>query len=371
VAVVVNTKLKLKMVNPDGAIDGWFYGLGSVSIILSITVATCLYRIGIRSASTRLVFILQITQLMEEIWSFPDVYIEPLWLCRISTGVKEYFTMSNLLANFFMSYYSYTMIFTSSVDSKYQVSKASQAIVFLFPLIMFLPMITDGYGPYQEYWCSYLRTGKGDIWFASFLAIEFFIVSASLFCVGIIIVRLMNVGDGNYGAVIKVVRSSGLYSIVTICCWFPKVFTLNDRDFHSSSPDAAIFSARLFTYVVGLLYFVIFLMERKSLSTFETYVQDQVVESSLGYNDSFSSVTSSSRPSLASSAPPAMLRMSMISETPRIRIHSNISTMSPIQGALSRTTSNISGPDLSVPGVTSTDSSLQSAQKQMMSKEDL
>jgi hypothetical protein len=324
-------------VTADNVIYGWFFGLGSLSIVLSIIVAISIYQIGIRSASTRLVFFLQCTQILEEIWSLPDIYLHPVRLCQASTALKEYFTMANLLANFFMSYYSYTMIFNTS-DGKYQVSRLTHIVLFTLPIITFLPLITDGYGAYETYWCSYLRTGRGDQWFSAFLAIEFAIVCGSIFCVAVIILRLVNVGDGNYGAVMKVGRSSGLYSLATICCWFPKVFTLNDHNFHSSSPDAAIFAARLFSYVVGLVYCAIFLFERTSLMTFELYVKEQV-ESNMDFNDSFSTTSSEK---ISSQASVNMYRGSMVSDVPRnVRVQSNVSVISPVFG-ISRTASTTS-----------------------------
>jgi hypothetical protein len=246
-----------------------FYVVGSISIGLSAIVILMILRLGIISSYSRLVMYLQLTVLLQEISSYPHLYIVPLGLCDATAAFKQYFTLCNLVVNFVMSYYTYTIIFTG-VASKFKLSPRSQLIMFTFPLIMLLPLFTNSYGAVQNKWCTFKSDTMGASWNGSLMVIQLLVNLAALGVQGFILIRLNKHGSGNMRTMIRVIRGSTFYCVVTVCCWAPKIATIPFSD--ESNVVNAISFARFFTFFSGAFYFVIFIIEREMMHSFEREV---------------------------------------------------------------------------------------------------
>jgi hypothetical protein len=249
-----------------------YFLFGSMSITLScIVVFLLLYQIGVKSALSRLVLYLQVSILLEQVSSYPSIYVYPAQFCNAMAALKQYFTMVNLCANALFALYTSIMIFSAS-HRRNQLSKPAQAVTFLFPLVAILPLTTGSYGQINNMWCTFEGSAKGSKWNIG-LSMMCFIINMVAIAINVsVITRLMKTDPGNYKTVLKVVRGSSLYCFVTVGCWIPKIFTFDLGSVQTE--DVGIQFSRSFTFVAGLCYFLIFLVERDSMVLFENYVTD-------------------------------------------------------------------------------------------------
>jgi hypothetical protein len=243
-----------------------YFILGSLGSGLSLVVIVLLWRLGVISSYSRLVLYLQLSVLLQEISSYPFLFSKPIQLCIFAAAFKQYFTLFNLIVNYFLSYYTYTIIFTGST-SKFKLSTAVQMYIFLIPLIMLLPISTGSFGLVDNKWCSFKQDVAGTSWNGSLLAVQ---LAVNLFALSVnwcILWRLSRHRAENTWTIFRVIRGSTFYCIVTVACWAPKIGSLHFNS-NSDTEDGLSFS-RLFTFVCGALYFAIYLLERDVMHSFE------------------------------------------------------------------------------------------------------
>ena len=179
------------------------------------------------------------------------------------------------------------MIF-SNASRRFITTIWTQYAIVLFPLIACLPLTTNSYEAIDNNWCSYSRSGNGLIWFGTILVIELIIMMYSIGVMSIIVLKLYRSGEYSYGTIRKVLSTSGLYSLATIGCFLPKVFSLSIHHFARgpSGSDNTEFVAHLVSYIAGILYAIIFYFERESLAVFEAYVMEVGTDVNVSENES-------------------------------------------------------------------------------------
>ena len=246
-----------------------FYSFGGLSIVLSIWVVWSLQQLGMNNGLSILVMCLQLTLLFQELFSFPFIYLEPTALCQATAALKQYFTLCNLMVNCYISYFTYSMIFTSN-PNRFTISKLSRSFLLLMPIVMLIPIAAYGSDD-TDTWCTFKNDSIGKTWnIVRVVLSQLFNIPAVAINV-YVVVKLARGGSQNYGILVRVVRGSSLYCFVTVGLWIPKLFTINFGSTNALS--IALETGRFCTFFAGIAYFLIFVFELSTMLHFEKEVQ--------------------------------------------------------------------------------------------------
>ena len=263
--------------------------IATISIALSIFVIVSLLRIGLKSCLSQLIFMLQLTLLLQEIFSYPQIYTRPAVLCQVSSALKQYFTISNLIVNFFLSYATYRILFLDSAS--YTINYAIHGAVILIPL----PFLISYYAYAKENeFCSFSKMQAGVDWGVAFVLCGFVINACAFAANTFIIAKLLKAGSQSFSLIYRVMRGSTLYCLITVGFWIPKIFVVDYGQF--TNVNVGLEASRFFTFFSGIAYFFIFLVERENMIKFENQIDSWKMSSH--YRESIDSI--GNRPSVDS-----------------------------------------------------------------------
>ena len=246
-----------------------FCVIGSISIFLSSVVIIGILRIGLRSKWSQLIFFLQLTLLLAEVFSFPSIYTGSVTLCKADSALRQYFTISNLVANCFLSFATYPMIF-SSLEDKNNFSMLAYALIILVPIPFLFGFAA--YGQSGSLFCSFNDTDDGTKWNLAFMVCGAVINLTAIGANAYIISKLLKDGKQNMNLIYRVMRGSTLYCLFTVGFWIPKLFTLQFGEVTNAS--VGLQTSPFFTFFTGFAYFLIFVVERENMVLFESQLSD-------------------------------------------------------------------------------------------------
>lgn len=255
--------------------EALFFVVGGISIFSSSLVVLSSFKIGTRTSSSVLNLYLQIFQILDDIASFPILHASD-GICKFIAFMRAYSGVGNGLITLLIAILTYRLIFsTSMAKSEYSLSTAAHCIIWLVPFLTLLPFSTDSYGTYESVWCSFTTDDPvGEDWYISFASLTLAMIVASCIILATVICKLHS---SDTETLIQVMKCSGAYSVVSIICWFPKLFTISVVTASTSSTYSqheAMFVSRLTTYIRGLLFAIGYLFSMTSLQKFEAYMQE-------------------------------------------------------------------------------------------------
>lgn len=249
-----------------------FYLLSTISIVATLSVIFQLKKGGIFSRSCKLLFLLQVTQLLEDLSSFP--FYGTIRLCKFAAFIRNYSGLSNVIVGYLMTDTAKEFLFANDIMPKefHEITANHLLLIFGFPLITLLPYISDSYGIIDSTWCSFKTDNYGNMWiFIVFLSWVWIFLLASVF----ILVKCICWSRMDPKVSTALFQSIGIYSVVTIVCWIPRSILRMGLQYalgNSQTYKIYIYVAVVLTYVCGILYAVIFYQERETLVAFEEFV---------------------------------------------------------------------------------------------------
>eukprot|EP01038_Epipyxis_sp_PR26KG_P010309 gene10309-13855_t len=218
-----------------------FYIFAIAGIVGNVFVMVTLLQCGLKSSSTRLVFHLNFSLVLQEIVSLPYIYSLNGTVCQMM-GFFHIFSglLNMLIVGTLVLVYRQVL-----VDGYVKVSTYNRKRIFTFlygiPLILSLiPFISDEYGEVYNGWCSASGTGA---------------------CLS----------DAGLG--MNLFKAVGSYSVLSIICWIPRTI-INIGDINHTEAEHRFVLERLLIYINGILCFMIFLSEKKSLILFESFTRN-------------------------------------------------------------------------------------------------
>lgn len=250
------------------------YIVCGISILGSLFVTVSILKFGHSRVSTKLVLYLHIGQIIQDIVSLPDLYYRNTALCKTAGFFYMYSGWSNIISVALMSMVYRKMFFMDQFGISGVCSKFCRELVFIFPLLTLVPFITNSYGSLHDTWCG-ITDDHGRFPHYFILAIPLAIGFCSLFCFIFTLVRIY-MKDFEMGR--KVLKSLGMYALVTLIFWIPRLCLEMGKD----TNEAQDFAGCLLVYMTGAMYGIIFCREKTALKLFE---QDRQVSSSILSDD--------------------------------------------------------------------------------------
>lgn len=172
----------------------------------------------------KFVFILHVTILLEDISNLPEVYIHNPGICGFMGWLHYYSGLSNAIVILFMGlhYFSFLQYEWLSQDLEKWLYHYANHFIFLFPLITLLPFSQNAYSIEDNLWCTLPSTNT----IANNWSIGIFYFWVILFLTTSMI-QLFHAFYRFYffqlHLSLRLFYSVGVYIVITICCWLPRV----------------------------------------------------------------------------------------------------------------------------------------------------
>lgn len=239
--------------------------IAAVSVVGSIYIAASIYRFGASTINTKLVLYLLISQIVQDVTSFPYTYTESSIVCAIAGFLRIYSGFVNIFVVTIMVV-AYRQMFFEDFTRTAKFCEDNVLIIILAPpLISIIPYFVNShaYGDVNNGLCSYISnsTSTGKIFLYILFSQLFFMAALN---VSILTSTIVGVYRSDPSLASKLIKSVGLYSIVTTAFWVPRcllaVFLTDDEN---------VIYGNLLVFLNGIGYFLIFLREKKALKLLE------------------------------------------------------------------------------------------------------
>lgn len=210
---------------------------------------------------------------MQEISSLPYVYNYYQWLCSIFGFAHTYFSQTNLIVVILMIIYYRYLFIEDTWELTKKIDRHCEKLIFILPLNALVPY---AFIPFKGLLYGQKTTESGDdnyqlhsfcVLNGEYLnAIIFYFWAWVLMIVGAVSMTstFVHVYKRDKEMAAKFFQGCGAYIIISILCWLPRSF-----DKFTGQHSEQYFYAHSLAYVTGILCFIIFLREKKSLALFE------------------------------------------------------------------------------------------------------
>jgi hypothetical protein len=244
--------------------DPWLVGflvLAAISIVAMTAVVTHIYlNRDFNSLLIKLLFLLHVTVLVEEIAYLPATYDYVIGLCKFMGWLHYYSGFINVITIYWISlhYLGYINQEKLSEPINNFIKVYGFPIAFIFPLITLLPFSTNSYNVNHGIWCTLpADSSLSDQWcygiFYSWV-IMFLVVSFAQFSYCTYELSQYNLQLGR-----KLFFSNGVYIIISTFAWIPRILErMFQFKIHGSTNDANLATTAQL-YVSGLLYALVYL----------------------------------------------------------------------------------------------------------------
>jgi hypothetical protein len=244
--------------------------LGSVNVLITIG-----YQFNsMNTCSTILIFFLHLSLVAEEIFALPHVYSYDSTVCIVAESFFEYFGLMNILVVGAMVYTHRWSILDPSVKVRGAVIRVGEAILFIFPMIVFIPFADEAYVLPNSPWCSRPYSAQDLRWYLGvYLAWVWVVLIGSIISSIDLSVRITLTSKRLLKSYLT---SIGLYTIISLICWIPRTLAR----FLGPDNDYTRFVAYIPIYLSGMCYAYIFkrnqvTMEMYELSRMDSYIVEQ------------------------------------------------------------------------------------------------
>lgn len=255
----------------------FYYIVAGFSFAGNLAVTGIILHHGIRSSYCRLIFYLHFTQLLQGVASLVNIYENIGWICKFMAALRAYSSIANVTASFFLTISAHDLIFRRGGmnPSSYQLPWWQSVIIFAFPMITLLPLITDTYGVEGVYWCSFQSNDPHNlVWsIAVFYAWIWLLILISALFLGLLLWKVRRDPQMKQ----RILQTLGVYSFIGIITWTPRSLVrlgLITDDF------TAVYTAFLFVYISGILYVFTYSFEMVALIAFEDFLNSEYLTNS-------------------------------------------------------------------------------------------
>ncbi len=238
--------------------------IASISVVCSIFVVITIKRYGSKSISSRLVMYLHLTLFLADVSTIPYIYNGNSVVCSIMGFVRNYSGLSNIIVVGMMVQTYRNLFIEDTRNTTEFIDNYAEYLAFLFPLVTALPLSMSGmYEGVDDTWCAEpIHSWKQTLWYwVTSLIWTYIIIIYSFISLGNTLYTVYSV-DKELGD--KLIKTIVMYALVSIIVW----------NFIVGSSFEAISRtyANLIVYICGILYFFIFLTEKRSLRLLETFM---------------------------------------------------------------------------------------------------
>lgn len=246
-----------------------YYVVAATSIASSVIVGLCVLSFGsLKTVVTKLMVLLHVTLLVEEITVLPYIYDDYNDVCTMMAFLHFFSGLSNAVC-LAMLVISYRYLFfpdTHRINA--MINKYGVYTIALFPCITFLPFSTNTYEDRNKGWCT-IDTTETDTntWaFSVFFGWVWLFLLFSIFMLTVTTYQVFRI-DSAMG--MKLLNTVGFYGFITIFAWLPRT-AIRIQNFHEYDSSQKFQLIAFFPlYISGLLYALLFFTEKKSLQLFE------------------------------------------------------------------------------------------------------
>ena len=240
-----------------------YYVVAAISALCSIYVASTLCIVGsLKTSATKLLLLLHVTLLAEELTSIPHIFNDNRGLCSFIAFFHFYSGLANAAAIglLVVSYRYHFLEDTWEVMSF--IDKYSRYMVGVFPLITLLPFITNSYSNDNQIWCT-METDSHvtNVWaFTVFYGWAWLILDISI----AVLIHTMYVVysvDREFGR--KLFSTTGLYAIISLLAWIPRT-AARFSNFGGKLDNTAFLYAYFPVYIAGICYTVVYIPYRST-----------------------------------------------------------------------------------------------------------
>jgi hypothetical protein len=245
-----------------------YYVLAGLSVLCSIFVILTLAFYGsLKTSATRLLMALHFTLIWEEVTALPYVYNTNNALCEAVAFLHYYFGLASIVAiGFLVISYRYHFFLDHLGVNKF-IQSWSITIVAVFPMITFLPFITNTYRAHDGPWCAIGGERDDHSWtFAIFYVWVWLIL---FFSAAWLIITMAQIYKVDRASGHRLFSTVGMYSVISIATWIPRtvvqIANFSDGTLESNEWEYSYFPL----YVAGILYTLVFLTEKKALILFD------------------------------------------------------------------------------------------------------
>ncbi len=206
---------------------------------------------------------MHLTLLLEDISTLPFVYNGEATICQIMGFIRVYSGLSNIILVGCMVQVYRNLFIEDTYDTTAFLNKYAEWMAFVFPLITVLPFSMNMYQGINDTWCAEpIYTWQQTLWFWMVsLLWTFLVIFPAVYTLSYTLYTVYRV-DKELGN--KLIKTIGMYSLVSLVVWNFLVA--------SSFETLSHFTANFIIYLCGVLYFLIFLTEKKSLRLLEEFV---------------------------------------------------------------------------------------------------
>eukprot|EP01040_Poterioochromonas_malhamensis_P015686 gene15686-17601_t len=222
-----------------------------------------------RATTTRLITLLHISCLLQNICGIPYLYTESKGLCAFMGFAHYYFGLINVLDIMYLTIAYYYFVTAEGRTIVSWIRRYGVLFAWVFSLITLIPFGTNSYGR-SDIWCTLdVSNSRSNYW--SFFVFYFWVTLATIFCSFVCIYILIYAAKHDALISKRLFTSLGLYIVISICCFIPRmaprIAGLIQPGYQT--PDVFSFLSGIPMYVAGLSYCVCFYFNSEILKSYE------------------------------------------------------------------------------------------------------
>lgn len=279
----------------DEVVNDWiivFFVVGWVSVVSSLLTLVSVQRYGLQSCSSRLIFYLHVSQVVEAISSFPNFYYTTL-SCTFASFFRSYFNIVQILVSLLMNLLASKMLFSNSTNGdildRFTLDSRLEVLAFVLPMFEVLHFYLLNKLPYKDVssyeFCVGILGGSNESLVLAGYLMYYIPIWLVLICntgIQIHIMYRIYISKIDRMIINKALKGLGAYSIVLYVSWIPKTvlhFVFEYRRIKGNSKKEFLIAYFLVVYIAGILYALIYYFgEKKSLEAFDKYYNEKVEE---------------------------------------------------------------------------------------------
>lgn len=258
---------------------------GLVAMLCTLFVAGSVHRFGVKSASSRLVFLLNCEQTVAIFSRLPFLFNQIPYGCPISGVLVVYVLIQMWVVCYMMLLCTnhLKLDLNSSISSELGLPKKYEMFIFFFPLLAVILPLSAGLFEEKYNWCGISIEKRFGHWFIVQLMV--FMISSLLLMGHRIYIICKRANE--YSHIVprkklmeRIMKGPMIYAFVTIIMGLTGVLLVRATSGGNENEEKTYYlnyAVVYFFYIPGYLNLIIFLAERGHLKMFERHV-DEVKE---------------------------------------------------------------------------------------------
>jgi hypothetical protein len=225
---------------------------------------------SLKTAATKLLLILHLSLVFEELTTLPQAYNGDPVVCESVAFLHYYFGLANTIAvGFLVVSYRYHFVEDSWNVVTFMFNHAVPFIL-LFSLVTLLPFMSGSYDTDNGVWCT-MATGSKMTNFWALAVFFFWVWCILLFSTAVLLITMYQVYSVDPEVGYSLFSTTGLYAIISILAWVPRTAIRFSTGSFEDLNDLTFVYAYLPVNIAGMLYTLVFLREKNALLLFDKW----------------------------------------------------------------------------------------------------